>query len=119
MLVFALVTAGCASMGLPDPFTDTATGQTDVRLTVQNRNFADATVHILRGGERLRLGIVPGTLSEEYRIPWRLSMRMQVDVRLLAGERCVTREMIVDPGDDIYLEVPANVATDPDCNPGR
>lgn len=110
---------GCGSLGLPNPYASGPDGQTAIRLTVQNRNFADATVHVLRGGERLRMGIVTGTMQREFRIPWRISQQMSVDIRLLAGERCLSREMVVDPGDDIYLEVPADVSTDPDCNRGR
>lgn len=111
-LVLAALTAGCASAGNPFPGEGEAR---EVEIEVLNLNFSDATLHALRMGQRIRLGIVTGKRSGTFTVEWPTSLPLQVEIRLLGGERCVTREMPVDPGDRLYLEIPQNLTTGGFC----
>jgi len=117
LLVLVTATASCQTLGLASPFGTGPSGESTVTVEVQNRNFADATVHVLRGNERIRLGIVSGADSQTFEVPWRLSMAMRVNIRLLAGGECLTDDLMVDPGDRLLVEVPVDLTSDPDCRP--
>lgn len=99
--------AGCASAGTPFPGEGEAR---EIEIEVLNLNFADATLHALRVGQRIRLGIVTGKRSERFTVEWPTSLPLQMEIRLLGGERCITRELPVDPGDRLYLEIPQNLS---------
>src|SRR5690349_18023126 len=38
--------------------------QAEVAVTVDNQNFLDMTVYLIRGGQRIRLGMVPGLTKQ-------------------------------------------------------
>ncbi|MEJ2538671.1 MAG: hypothetical protein P8188_01600, partial [Gemmatimonadota bacterium] len=97
------------------PFSDGGEARQSIEIEVRNMNFNQATLWAVRFGERIRLGIVEGKQDETFRIEWRTSAPMQIEIRLLGGDRCVTRSMTVDPGDALYLEVASDLATDPEC----
>ena len=80
-----------------------------------NLNFNQATLYTVRFSERKRLGIVQGKSEDTFTIAWEHSAPLRLEMRILSGESCTTREMTVDPGDALYLEVPSNLASDPDC----
>ncbi|HSG48306.1 MAG TPA: hypothetical protein VLA43_10870 [Longimicrobiales bacterium] len=106
LLLMALVTA-CATAG--SPFTG-AEGEREIEIEVLNLNFSDATLHALRMGQRIRLGVVTGKQRETFTVRWPSSLPLQIEIRLLGGERCLTREMPVDPGDQLYLEIPIDLS---------
>lgn len=105
-LLFALV-SGCATAG--SPFTG-ADDEREIEIEVLNLNFSDATLHALRMGQRIRLGVVTGKQSDTFTVRWPSSLPLQIEIRLLGGERCTTREMPVDPGDQLYLEIPSDLS---------
>lgn len=100
----ALVLTACAGQRAPSPYTGTE-GATTVELEVRNDNFADATLHALRGTERIRLGVVGGHGGRTFRLDWRFSQPLRIEIDLLAGGRCVTEPLQVDPGDELYLRI--------------
>ena len=108
-----LVTAGCVSSGRTvrgrQPFTDVRAST--VRVIVQNRNFSDARLYYSRRGARMALGVVGGKSDAEFVIDWDFPDVMQIEIDLLAGPRCVTEELPVDPGDILELQI-ASVFTD-------
>ena len=108
----AVLVAGCATAGNPFPREGEAR---EIEIEVLNLNFSDATLYALRVGQRIRLGIVTGKESTTFTIEWPVSFDMQIEIRLLGGDRCITREMPVDPGDRLYLEIPQNLATAAVC----
>lgn len=110
-----LLTAGCAVGSAGDPFAGEA-GEGSIQIEVLNLNFADATLYALRMGQRIRMGTVTGKQSETFTVRWPNSVPLRVEIRLLGGERCVTREMVADPGDEIYMEVAQQLSRDPDCS---
>ncbi len=116
--VLALGLTGCALNRGPERMPDG--GEADqVEIQVKNHNFADATLHALKGGERIRLGIVTGKTDKSFRIPWRFTVPLRIEIDLLAGPACVTRSMQVDPGDIVEVQIRAVLTSDPDCLPLR
>lgn len=105
-----LSAAGCVR-GLGQsrsPFTG-EDGPGEVRVRVENQNFNDATVHVRRGGERLRLGSVTGKSERNFSVRWDFTLDIQFEVALIGGGSCATRPMSVAAGEDIFLHVPTNI----------
>ena len=82
-------------------------GQEDARINIEviNHGFQDATLHLVWTGQRRRLGIVTGTRTANFMVPWSFSDMIQIEIRLLAGRGCTTRQIWADPGDIIFLEI--------------
>jgi len=107
-LLLALTLAGCASTaGVPaqDPFDPQGSGAANVRLLVQNLNFSDARLFAIRPGTRTTLGVVGGNQNREFSLDWTVPEPLQIEINLLAGSTCLTREMVVDPGDVLDLQI--------------
>ena len=100
--------ASCAtSRGGGDPFSGGG-GNREIRIEVLNLNFNDATLWAIGDGTRRKLGVVSGKNDEDFTIPWRLSGPLAIQIDILAGVRCITQEMMTDPGDIIELQIPAD-----------
>lgn len=115
-----LFAAACASSGATrpaaNPFSEELAGRSEVRIHVRNFNFADATVWaIAQEGRRQRLGIVTGKTDSVFTLPWTFSEPMRMEFDLLAGPRCLTEAMTVDPGDILELQISVDPDSDPQC----
>ena len=115
----ALVAGGCASSApaSENPFESSSPSQ--ITIEVLNLNWSDATLYAHRGGDRVRLGIVPGKGEETFSMRWNFSLPLEIEINLLAGNRCFTRPLSTDPGDIIELQIPIDMSTDRDCRPRR
>jgi len=103
----ALATAGCAS-GNPQsagsPFSQDLAERREIKISVQNNNFSDATLWTLvRDGRRQRLGQVTGKSEAVFTVPWNFSEPMRIEFDLVAGPRCTTENLDVDPGDTLEM----------------
>jgi hypothetical protein len=101
---------GCAGQAR-NPFSnepDPREGQ--VRVSVDNQNFGDATVHALRGGERIRLGEVTGKTEKDFTVRWTVSFAMEFEIRLVGGGSCGIRGFAVDPGDRVHVTIPTEIS---------
>lgn len=104
-LGLGVLSPGCAPQLAP--------GETGPKtsIEVENRNFLDMHVYVLRGSQRLRLGQVPGGGRRTFTIPEYIvtgapSLRFLADP--IGGTRGpITREMSVFPGDRVQLIIPA------------
>ena len=115
LLVLALTGAACAAPTQGSPFGVGPEGERTISIEVRNLNFSDATLHALRGAERVRLGTVTGKTDRTFRIEWTISVPLQIEIDLLAGERCTTRALNVDPGDAITLQIESDLRRSGDC----
>lgn len=116
VLLAPLLALGCAVGGRAnDPFRGGPDGERTIRIEVRNFNFADATVFVFRGTERVRLGAVTGKTDADFEVAWTLTQPLRVQIDLLAGDRCSTRSMDVSPGEVIQVQVPLDLSSDPDC----
>lgn len=111
-LLLSILVSGCTTARSPFSGGD---GERDVEIEVLNLNFSDATLHALRGGQRIRLGVVIGKQQETFKVRWPTSLPIQIEIRLLGGERCTTQEMVVDPGDRLYLQIPIDLRSGALC----
>ncbi len=76
-----------------------------IRLHVTNLNFADARLYAHRSSQRIPLGSVQGKGERTFTLDWPMSLPLRVEIDLLAGGRCVTNQLSVDPGDVIELQI--------------
>jgi hypothetical protein len=101
----AAITMGCGSMvdeGTAEP------GQENSVLRVSNNNWADATIYVVNGSTRMRLGSVATFESRRFRLPAGVNSRGEVQllVDLLGSRKSYTTPVIqVTPGDMIQFEV--------------
>ncbi len=112
--VLSLAALGCATgqNTMDSPFDDELEY---IDIEVRNLNWADATLWAHRGGMRSRLGIVSGKQEKSFRMDWRLSNVLYIEIDLLTGGRCATPELSVDPGDIIELEIPIEMRGGSNC----
>jgi hypothetical protein len=80
------------------------------RVTVDNRNYLDHTVYVLRGSERIRLGNATGNQRTTFRIPPNIifggtALRFIADPIGARGAP-VSDEITVHPGDNVSLTIP-------------
>lgn len=111
--VIALSASGCKSLA-PNLFGEKRARPT-IRIAVTNLNFQDATLHVIRGGERHRLGTVTGKGSGTFSMEWRTPQTFQLEIDLLAGGHCVTRQEVIDPGTQIQFQIEVDLRRQIDC----
>ncbi len=80
-------------------------GEVTINIQVENRAVENATVHAIWRGRRLRLGTVIGLTTAEYTVDLEGSVLLRFEIDLLAGPKCATEQMWVDPGDIIVVEI--------------
>ena len=84
--------------------------QAEVAVNVDNQNFADMNVFIIRGGQRIRLGMVPGLTSRILMVRPDLigyGAEVQFELHPIGGRGNPLSETIsVRPGDVIHLTIP-------------
>jgi hypothetical protein len=79
-------------------------------LRVRNQGFLDVNVYAVRGGQRVRLGMVTGNTTQVLRIPPFLlngitPLRFQADP--IGNQRTPTsEEIVVSPGDEVQIFIP-------------
>lgn len=109
----ATLFAGACATGRRDPFE--ATGSGKVTIEVLNLYWNQATLHAFRGGERRRLGVVQGKNTARYTLDWPMSQPFRLEVDLLAGRSCVTQAILLEPGDQLRLQIGENAIIDLGC----
>ena len=119
MAMLALALVACARGGnAQNPFVGRASREGSIEVRIENQNFGDATIHALRGGERIRLGQVTGKSQKDFKIRWNFSVPIEFQVDLVGGEGCGVRPMTVDPGDRVWLRIPTQIGMTP-CYAGK
>jgi hypothetical protein len=105
LIPLALLTASCASGRSSDNPFQGGGGSDPIRLHVTNLLFNDATLYARLSGSRERLGILTGKDEETYTIPWEPASDLRVEIDLIAGRRCTTRPIPINPGDQVQLVI--------------
>jgi len=115
-LILLLLAGGC-SQNPPPAGTSFGGAPRDrtIRIHVTNLNFMDATLWALTPGTREKLGVVTGKREAIYTLPWRGYTDLKIEIDILAGPRCTTEALPVDPGDDIELIIDVDMTSSPLC----
>lgn len=106
MVLFPLlVLASCATMRR-----NSAVEQERTTLRVENRSWSAVNVYAIRGGQRVRLGMVTATTTQVLVIPPTLISGMTT-LRFVAdpigSDRApVSDEITITPGDQVTLYIP-------------
>lgn len=109
----ATLGSGACATGRSNPFAGTSSRK--ITIEVLNLYWNQATLHALRGSERFRLGIVQGKNSARYTMDWPMSQSFRLEIDLLAGRKCVTHEILLEPGDELHLQIGENAIIDFGC----
>ncbi len=109
-IVAAFACGPAARSSGSDPFAGAARGSGsggtgEIRIDVRNTNFNSGTVYAVRPGSRRRLGRVEGATDGNFRLRWPTSNQLQFEVDILGGQGCVTRPVMVDPGQKVLLTI--------------
>ena len=91
----------------------TGEGEETIHVRVENQNFSDATIHALRGGERVRLGQVTGKSESNFTVRWNFSLPLEFEIDMVGGPGCRVRPISVDPGDKIWVRIPTRCTMSP------
>src|SRR5436189_4484441 len=101
--LLVLLLAGCASRhGTTE--TTAATVNTPVDLEVENHNWSDVVIYLVRGTQRQRLGMVNALSSTVFTFPYR-RLGSSGDARLSAhaigGGGYTSESVLVQPGQSL------------------
>ena len=112
-LFVALLTAGCGGGGgtsTPQPAFD---GDLSQVLTIEIRNERlDATSIVLFiEGARQRLGDVRGNQTQTFHVPLERASQITMTFNITLGPSCVTRSVVLRPGEEILVRIPVNLNT--------
>ncbi len=112
LLVAALFLAapGCTSSKTAEAGGKPVVEREPTTVRVENRSFLDNNVYVLRGGQRIRLGMVTGNSTKTFTIPANLifgisSLQFIVDP-IGASRQPVSNEIRVSEGDEVQLVIP-------------
>ncbi len=119
LILFLVLLAGCshASRSSRASFTSDP-GANSIRVYVTNRNFMDATIWAVSTGTRRKLGVVTGKGDAVFTVPWDIPTALWLEIDMLAGDRCTTESLPVDPGDDIEVVIDVDMNGSPLCRGG-
>jgi hypothetical protein len=116
LCALALIPGACGtrtSQPGQDPFA--GGGAQEVRVSVRNSNFYDATLTAISDTGRRRLGTVGGNQSAVFTMPWAFTSGLRIEIDLLAGPTCTTDFITVSPGEDVVLEIMSDFSNTPFC----
>ena len=117
LVMAVLVASACASSGEWDgEGVYPSLRPTTVRIIVQNRNFADARLYTHRRGTRSMLGTITGKTDRNFIVDWDQTDPMYIEIDMVAGPKCFTQEMQVDPGDILELQIAVRFADTAGCS---
>jgi hypothetical protein len=108
LLALALLGAACSHGARPaviEPSAETA-------VRVQNQNFLDMVVFVVRGGQRIRLGMVSGLSTQVFKLRPDIvynATELQFELHPIGARVNPRTETItVVPGDTVELTIPPN-----------
>ena len=110
--VVGVLAAGLAFLATACAPRSTQTGAMDApaMVEVDNRAFLDATVYVLRSGQRIRLGTATGSSRTIFTLPRGLvsgATQLSFLMDFVGSSRSpVSEEITVLPGDTVMLTIP-------------
>jgi len=118
-VVFALAAHACGGNSTAlVPEAGDLQDDVSMRVEVENRNFGDATIYVVDGGVRLRLGRVNGKSTLSFTFRWyRQQLAMVAD--FTGGGEAASEFLTVHPeiGNDLRLVIDASNSIRPTLRP--
>lgn len=114
--VTALATACAARAGEGNP-TITPGLEDQIEIRIINNNFSDARMYAVHPRGREYIGVLTGKTEANYTLDWDIPQTLAIEISLLAGGTCTTEELIVDPGEALFLSIDSTLATMRNCRP--
>jgi hypothetical protein len=111
-LAVGLLAAGCGGGGGTSPPAPAFDGDLSQVLTITIRNDRPngARVRLWINGVRERLGDVRGFQTETFHVPMERSQPIRMSFDLELGASCVTRDIVLGPGEDVEVNIPTNLS---------
>ena len=107
---YALALVALAAVACHHRAVEPVNPRAEVAVTVDNQNFLDMTVYLIRGSQRIRLGMVPGLSKQILMVKPDLvgyGTDLQFEVHPIGGRGNPISETIsVKPGDVINITIP-------------
>jgi hypothetical protein len=102
LLTNLLLTSGCAARSVPADAEDAHGESVEMALEVENHNWNDLVIYLMRGSQSHRLGMVTAASTAHFAFPYR-DLGTGGNARLRAhpvgGAQAVTSEnLLVQPG---------------------
>ena len=110
-LAVVLLAAGCGGAGGAPPSPFDGDSSQALTLTIRNEQLDPARVTVWVSRQRRNLGEVRGNSSRTFQVPMGGLEGVYISFELLLGANCVTREVVLGPGDAIELRIPSNLNT--------
>ena len=88
-----------------------------IEIRIINNNFSDARMYAVHPRGREYIGMLTGKTEANYTLDWDISQTLSIEISLLAGGTCTTEELIVDPGEALFLSIDSTLATMRNCRP--
>ena len=104
VLLLAGVMSACWLRPARHVDSDDRPGPETVSVRVDNQNFYDATIYVVAGGEKRKLGVVTGQQSEVFTFRWKQA-QVHFLIQLLAAGTYATETIGADPGDQLELVI--------------
>ena len=102
LLTNLLLTSGCAARSVPADAEEAHGESVEMALEVENHNWSDLVIYLMRGSQSRRLGMVTAANTAHFTFPYR-QLGSGGNARLRAsavgGSQAVTSEnLLVQPG---------------------
>ena len=115
VLAAVVVLAGCATRGGNGNPPGIPGLEDQIEIRVINNNFSDARLYAVHPGGREYIGALTGKTEANYTLDWDWSHTLAIEISLLAGGTCTTEELIVDPGEALFLSIDSTMSTMANC----
>ena len=110
-----VLAVGCAA-GAGNETADITPGLVEeIEIRIINNNFSDARLYAVHPRGREYIGMLTGKTEANYTLDWDFSQTLSIEISLLAGGTCTTEELIVDPGEALFLSIDSTLATMRNC----
>ncbi len=108
--LFAAACGGGGGTSAPAPAFDGDPSQV-LTITIRNEQIDVARISLWINSARRRLGDVRGNATETFHVPMRNSASVRMTFDLTLGASCVTRDVVLRPGEVIEATIPVNLST--------
>ncbi len=108
--LFAAACGGGGGTSAPAPAFDGDSLQV-LTIAIRNEQIDAARISLWINSARRRLGDVRGNATETFQVPMRTSASVRMSFDLTLGASCVTRDVVIGPGDVIEVTIPVNLST--------